>query len=429
MGGYASPLWVGPVIITVFFTDMSVSGTLLPFFVDDVLHAPVEWVGISITLQYACATVGLVLTGYLADAIGMRKAAILVGAANVIFLNIAGRVRSIGAMLAIRCFLGLANTYALGLTWVAALAPRAQLARWMACAIVSGQASLMVGGLIAGALRGRDLALASGLVSIAPAAVSLYLIGACDTAGGPTTDRHQLAGLSRVVRTRYFWGVAFAPLVQGGCFGGMMQSLSPLVLRSTHGWKEGDIGRLFQAAGLGALIAHATATPYFSSRKWRQRATQALTLLAAAVIVAYGAVGDRRGYAWAAMALPIISFVLIAICLGCVNFMIALLARTIAPESLGTVTGLTRCAFTLGYCSLPAVLPPMRAAGGLILPCALVGALLVLVALLLQLASSLPHPPEPRIAPEPRIENASSGVVASTGVSSTLDAVTASGEV
>ena len=63
--------------------------------------------------------------------------------------------------------------------------------------------------------------------------------------------------------------------------------------------------------------------------------------------------------------------------LGIVNYMVALLARAIAPEALGALTGLTRCLFTLGYCVLPASLVPMLNAAGLIAPCALMASLFV----------------------------------------------------
>ena len=47
---YAPPLWAGIVGLVTFFVDISVAGTLLPFFVDDVLHAPSTVVGIATTL-------------------------------------------------------------------------------------------------------------------------------------------------------------------------------------------------------------------------------------------------------------------------------------------------------------------------------------------------------------------------------------------
>ena len=43
---------------------------------------------------------------------------------------------------------------------------------------------------------------------------------------------------------------------------------------------------------------------------------------------------------------------------------VALLARAVAPEAIGTLTGLTRCLFTLGYCTLPAPLVPLLQAAG-----------------------------------------------------------------
>ena len=133
---YPPPLWIGILAITVFFADISITGTLQPFYIDEVLHAGVEWVGVAITAQFACATVGQFLTGLLADAVGLRRTVIFVCAANVALLNLVGRTRSIAELLAVRCLLGLASTYALALSWVASLAPRARLARWTSATVL-----------------------------------------------------------------------------------------------------------------------------------------------------------------------------------------------------------------------------------------------------------------------------------------------------
>ena len=114
-GRYPAPIWAGILSFTTFFADISIAGTLLPFFIDDVLQVPRQWVGITITVQYACATVGLFSTGLLADYIGLRKTLIIVSTANVILLNVFGWVRSVPMMLLVRGGLGFVNSYALGL--------------------------------------------------------------------------------------------------------------------------------------------------------------------------------------------------------------------------------------------------------------------------------------------------------------------------
>ena len=90
--------------------------------------------------------------------------------------------------------------------------------------------------------------------------------------------------------------------------------------------------------------------------------------------------GER--HASVALVLPAVGFVATACGLGVVNVMVppplvssapprtptplqvALLARAVAPEAIGTLTGLTRCLFTLGYCTLPAPLVPLLQAAG-----------------------------------------------------------------
>ena len=458
-GRYPAPIWAGILSFTTFFADIAIAGTLLPFFIDDVLGLPREWVGITITVQYACATVGLFSTGVLADYIGLRKTLIIVSAANVVLLNIFGWVRSAPMMILVRGGLGFVNSYALGLSWVSKIAPRARLARWLSAAVCIAQASILIAGLIAGALRGAQMHVAMGIVSIPPAIVALYLLGAREAVAAPppappasaapaaTADATAAAdtvaaneksqeeaveqtpapppaapprardGLARLVRTRYFWAVAFAPFVQGGYMGAIFQTLAPLVLKTVHSWPESDVARMFQIGGLVALIAHATATPWFSSKPWRHRAVQVISLVNAALLVIYGLLG--ADHAAAALAIPVICFVGTAICLGIVNFMVANLARTIAPEALAACTGATRCLFTFGYAVLPAAFVAMLNAGSLIAPCLCVAVLFVIKALLMQMAAKLPSTPAqaaPAQPAKPAEDDTATSAAAATAV-------------
>ena len=438
----SAPLPVGILVIVAFFADIAVTGTLQPFFIDEVIQADVEWVGAAITVQYACATLGLFLTGLLADTIGLRRTVLLVAVANVVLLNLVGWTRSVAALLVVRGLLGLVSTYALGLTWVASLAPPARLARWMSATVCFAQLAVMAGGFVAGAMRGQDLFIACAVVSVAPALAVLILLCTSEVPAAtpssmppvmllapaaapaapsappsppskPSPPRQAQTGLWRALRTRYFWGVAVAPLVQGCFIGGVAQSLAPLVLRTTHGWDEASVARLFQISGLCALLAHAALTPYLASVSWRHRATQALAVLVAATSLAYGVLGERHSAL--ALALPVVGFVATAVSLGVVNVMVALLARAVAPEALGALTGLTRCLFTLGYCVLPASLVPLLKAGGLLAPCLLIAALFVLKAALLQLATRLPIPDAPAESTVATAAGSTSGVGALQG--------------
>jgi hypothetical protein len=207
----------------------------------------------------------------------------------------------------------------------------------------------------------------------------------------PKSKATTRGALAKVVRTRYFWACAWSPFVQGTYMGAMMQTLAPLVLKSLHNWPESDVARIFQLCGFGGLIAHASATPYFSSKAWRHRAVQGLSITNAGLLIAYGLLG--KTYSHAALVLPIIGFINTAVCLGIVNFMCALLARTIAPEALGSVTGLTRCLFTLGYASMPAAFVPMLTAGNLLAPCLIVATMFASKVVLLEWgARKLPEP-------------------------------------
>ena len=96
---YAPPLWAGILAIAPFFGGMSVLGTLIPFFVDDVLDQPKTLVGTGFTFQNAASTIGLVVTGALSDVIGLRRTVLIVSLGNVLsrinLLGFAGHVDSI----------------------------------------------------------------------------------------------------------------------------------------------------------------------------------------------------------------------------------------------------------------------------------------------------------------------------------------------
>ena len=374
---YAPPLWAGMLSISCFFMGMSIFGTLIPFFIDDVLNVEPEWIGIVFTTQNIAATLGLLVTGILSDAIGLRKTIIIVCIFNVALLNVVGWVQSVELLLVLIALIGLNTTYALGLAWVARLAPAQRLARWMAWAVCLAQLAVSIGGFAAGAARGSDLGLVCGLMAIIPAVSASALLLARDEPRTATTNGAERgstrAALRKAFAMPYFLCLAFCPFVQGCYMGGISSTLAPLVLKATHGWVESEVARLFQVGGFAATIAHAFVTPYLSSRPWRHRAVQALSLLNIGLLLLYAFLGDSSPAV--AFAVPVVCFVTTAMCLGCCNLMVALFAKSIVPEALGALTGLTRCLFTLGTGLVPVLVVPLMKAGGLAAPSILVAAL------------------------------------------------------
>ena len=168
-----------------------------------------------------------------------------------------------------------------------------------------------------------------------------------------------------------------------GAFG---QVVIPLLLKDVHGWQEEQIGHVFNVAGLCTLAAHMTLTAWLSSRSWRARAMQALSLLVGCAVLGIGMLGQRS--AAAAFVLFVVAYVATAVCLGIGNLMIALFAQAVAPEALAALTGLARCLFMAGFAALPATIVPLQEAGGLMLPCAVVAILFAIKALLLQAAAT-----------------------------------------
>ena len=370
---------------------MSVLGTLIPFFVDDVLDQPKTLVGTGFTFQNAASTIGLVVTGALSDVIGLRRTVLIVSLGNVLSLNLLGFARSPTVLIILQSFFGFCTTYALALTWVTRLVPGPKLARWLAWTVCFAQLCVSVGGLIAGALVGEQLPLACGIMSAAPAVAALSLVFARDVpkaadAGKPNSSTRD--GIRKAFQTRYFRCVAFAPFAQGCFIGGVFNTLCPLVLKDRHGFSEAEVARQFQIGGLVALLSHAFFTPWVSSRSWRHLAVQAMAVINVVLLLVYGWLGET--YPTVAFVLPIIGFVLTAIMLGCCNLMCALLAQAVAPEALGALTGLTRCLFTLGTAIPPVLIVPLMNAGGLKAPCILVASLFAIKAILLFGCAKLP---------------------------------------
>ena len=81
------PLWAGILSLTVFFSCIPVFGTLLPFYVEDVLGESRSWVGVGISSYYIAATLGMAVTGWLSDVIGIRRVIIGACIGNVALLN------------------------------------------------------------------------------------------------------------------------------------------------------------------------------------------------------------------------------------------------------------------------------------------------------------------------------------------------------
>ena len=405
------PLWAGILSLTVFFSCIPVFGTLLPFYVEDVLGESRSWVGVGISSYYIAATLGMAVTGWLSDVIGIRRVIIGACIGNVALLNCVTLVRSIGALIALMALLGFCTTYALALIWVTRVVPGPRLARWLAWAVCLGVASVMLGGFLAGAMTGSQIGLACAITCTpqAVAAVGLLLakdvpraalrppqlatgtnVGASAPGAASASSR---AGLKRAMSTRYMLCICFAPLCQGFRIAGVVQTLAPITLKAVHGWEESRVGILYQAGGFGAILGHFFLTPYLSSRPWRHRAVQALSLLIMSLLIVYGLVGDNPDYPVVALVLPLMFFILTALCLGICNFMVALCARAVAPEAVGAITGLTRCLFTLGNSIMPVIVLPLADVGGLRLPCFVIAGAFLLKAILLTWCEKVPGAP------------------------------------
>ena len=91
--------------------------------------------------------------------------------------------------------------------------------------------------------------------------------------------------------------------------------------------------------------------------------------------------------------LPLMFFILTALCLGICNFMVALCARAVAPEAVGAITGLTRCLFTLGNSIMPVIVLPLADVGGLRLPCFVIAGAFLLKVILLTWCEKVPGAP------------------------------------
>ena len=154
---------------------------------------------------------------------------------------------------------------------------------------------------------------------------------------------------------------------------GWALALPPLVLKEAHGQNIAAVGRLFLIEGLVTLLCHATVTPYVSARAPVRGAQLLVGLSACALAAAAAAVASSSSTGL--VALTVAAYASNAATLGCCNLLTVQIAARVAPLSLATATGATRCAFTAGLAILPLLTTPLRAAAGAWLPTALVAAL------------------------------------------------------
>jgi len=367
-GLWNPPPWTGALALVTYFSDIGVSSTLLPFFLTDSIGIEREWAGRLFAVQYASATLGLMITGWISDSVGHRRTLIAVMLAQAAVLNVQGHCSSLSALIACRVVQGFFASYGLALSWVAHVSAPANLNRNLAVAIFAAQGSISLGGLVAGQLSGQQFWIANLVQSSVPLSNAITLSLSCEPVvhSPPVADvPRPLEGLRTIARSsRVFVAAAFTTFAMG-CSIGLLTTLSPLLLKEDYGLPQSDIGRVFLVGGVAALCCHATVTPYFC-KSHPEASVLVFSLLNVGVIAALA------GWNWSAAALlfslTVYSYVTTAVSLGVCNFLIARAARTIAPEAVAVATGITRSLFTLGQAVMPLLSVQLRAAAGEWLP-------------------------------------------------------------
>lgn len=347
------------------------SGSLLSFYVDDVIQIDSVWVSRAVSAQYAAGAFGQIVSGLLADVFGHRRVLTILMLANAVLLNFQGRVQSATSLLLVRLLTGFVTPYALALTWVAEASTAAHLARNMSLAVLLAQVTVGVGSAIAGQLDGSDFATACLLVSALPAANFVLLVGSRDLkdttaphSTGGTVFKDLLATLRVGALQAVTWGI-FAH----GCFLGLALSIVPVALKDMHGRPAADVSMVFTIGGVLTVCCHAFLTPRIT-KLFPARGVWVLSTILAALLVALGILITEN--AIATMVIAAVGYACNFMCLGCSNFLVVVAAKRFGPLGIAAVNGVARCVFTLGAAAAPAVADTLQeAAGDYVPPCVL----------------------------------------------------------
>lgn len=384
--------WSGGIALAIFFSDAAITGTLLPFFVDDVLGADRVWVSTALTCQYASAAIGQVVTGLLADRFGHRGALAALMVLNAVFLNVEGWCTTVTTFLAARICLGFVSTPAMALTWVADVSAPNVLAVRLSRAMLLAQSSVCVSGFVSGFLRGKDFRIACGALSALPLMNCVLLLGAREVKKGVSiSGGHAVRDLGVILRQASFQAAVWNVMTHG-YFLGFVLTLPPMLLKEVHGLPASAAGRIFQIGGFLTVVGHIFVTHRIASR-FPVRGHQVITVVLAGLVIVLGVVGDR--IAVAVYLLSAVAYTGNFIGLGVASFLVVLAAKKYSPESVGAVNGIARSILTIGSASAPIVVMAFEEIAGAWLPCLSTAVVFVIGAFALSAARVMDDLPVP----------------------------------
>lgn len=371
-GCWPACYWTGALGLAYFFGEAAFSAIQVPFFVEEVLGQGKELVACALTAQYIASGFGNFLTGMLADYVGPKWVLLVMMVANAVLLNVQGLVSSGAMFVLVRALMGCVSCYAVSLTWVATTVPSSFLPKAMSRSLCFAQLIVTTMSFVAGSIDGRQLAIASAILSMVPTITALWLMLSQAPAVEAKAIRGILKALWATVKAKQFQALALIVFLHG-CFFAFLMVFGPGLLTENFHERQLVVSLLFIVGGAVTVICHATVSPLVACHA-PVLGPMAIYTAIAVLLAILSTFGMHRE--WLAYAIIILTYMLQFAALVSQNVMVVVAAKQFGPAAIGAANGFVRALYTLGMGVSPMATVALKSAtGAWAVPCAVFAAI------------------------------------------------------